>query len=259
MLNLISFLIMVLVVLLLSRLVSRWLALILPARAYKIILWPGVVVHEFSHLLGAVITFTKVTGFSLLPKVTRGVEVLGSLSHKTTNNPIALIAISLLPFLGGSFVLWLLSLWLVPSVSVSAPTIIISNFNEWWLGLWYYLLAWWNYSWELIWSLQWNNLYTWIFVYLALAIGAHLAPSNKDLQYTTAGLTALSLLVILVTTILNLVGKNINIDVWGWVNGAITFFIPLISYSLALLLIFSIIVGLVAGVKRLNNNVVWWG
>lgn len=259
MLALISFLITVLLILALSRLVNRCLSYILPDWLYKIILWPGVVIHELSHLLGAVLTFTKVTGFSILPRIAPGSKVLGSLSHQSTSNPLTLVVISIFPFLGGSFILWLLSLWLVPQAPVNAPNLVIGSLGGWWLSLSNYLLAWWNFFWSLILAFDFTAFWTWIFVYLALTIVAHLAPSNKDLSYTAAGLTAISLFVILVSLIINLIGQQIKFDILGWVAGAINFFTPLVSYSLSLLIIFAVVVGLAAGIKRLNNIVVWWG
>lgn len=246
-------------ILILSRLTSRFLAYTLPEQVYKLILWPGVVVHEFSHLLGALITFTKVTGFSILPKNQNGKRVLGSLSHESTSNPLALVVISTFPFLGGSFILWVLSVWLIPYTDLDAPKLIVNSFDSWWPSLVHYIWSWWNFSWNLILVLDWTSWLTWVFVYLALAISAHLAPSNKDLSYTATGLSVISLLVIFISIVINLLGKKINFNIFNWITDAISFFTPLVSFSLSLLIVFTLISAFAAGIKRLNNNVVWWG
>ncbi|MFH1111939.1 MAG: hypothetical protein V1712_02615 [Patescibacteria group bacterium] len=254
-----SFLIMLLGVLLLSRLVNHWLALVLNHRWYQILLWPGVVVHELSHLLGALLTFTRVTGFSLLPKIASGGSVLGSVTHKATGNPITLILISIFPFLGGSFILWVLAILLIPVIPVEAPSVLImSDANFLTTGI-NYFTAWWSFV-VLFWqALVFTTWQTWLFLYLAIAIGAHLAPSNHDLGHTAAGLTALSLLVILIVFGAELVGQSLGGILTNWLAGALNFFAPLISYSLALLIVIAILIGIVVGVKKLNNTVVWWG
>ncbi|MFA4937118.1 MAG: hypothetical protein WC575_02415 [Patescibacteria group bacterium] len=259
MILLLSFLIMLLGVLLLSRLVNYWLSFILSQRWYQILLWPGVVIHELSHLLGALLTFTKVTGFSLLPKTASGGSVLGSVIHKATGNPATLVLISIFPFLGGSFILWVLAILLVPAIPLEAPSVLIApdvNFLTISLN---YFTAWWSFV-VLFWqALAFTAWQTWLFLYLAIAIGAHLAPSNHDLGHTAAGLTAMSLLVILIVFGAELVGQSLGGIITNWLAGALNFFAPLISYSLALLIGIAILIGIVVGIKRLNNTVVWWG
>ncbi len=256
----VSFLIMLLGVLLFSRLVNHWLALILTRRWYQILLWPGVVVHELSHLLGALLTFTKVTGFSLLPvKPGPTGQVLGSVIHKATGNPVTLILISLFPFLGGSFILWVLAILLIPGMPLEAPALLINSAENFLaLGI-NYFIAWWGFV-ILFWqALIFSSWQTWLFLYLAIAIGAHLAPSNQDLGNTSAGLTALSLLAVLIVFIGELLGKSVGGVLISWLTGTLNFFAPLISYSLALLITIAIIIGIVVGIKKLNNTVVWWG
>ncbi len=254
----ISFCVTLILVLILSRLVNFWLEQLLGSRWFKIICWPGVVVHELSHLLGAVLTLTKVTGFSLLPRsIGSAGQVLGSVTHEASKNPLTLILISLFPFLGGSFILWCLAIILIPNAPLLAPVInISSNISQSSLS---YLSSWWSfiiYFWQILDFSVWQ---TWLFLYLAFGISAHLAPSTPDLKHTSASFTAISLLVILLVYGSQFLGKPIGGLLLSWSVSAITFFAPLLSYSLAMLLLVVMIVGISLGIKRLNHTVVWWG
>lgn len=248
-----SFLATLVLLLTLSRLTSRWLAALLGNRWYRIALWPGVVAHELSHLLGAVLTFTKVTGVSLLPKPAGSAgQVLGSVTHQASRNPLTLIMISVFPLLGGSFLLWLLTLMLMPGAPTSSPELTIlpsaaAYFNSWWTFVQGFATAFNPLAWQ-----------SWLYVYLAAAIAAHLAPSNRDLGYMSAGFAALSVLLVIVAWVAELVSVPLGEVVMRWLTGSITFFLPLVSYALSLLVLVALIVGLCFSVKRLNDRKVWW-
>lgn len=250
---LVPFLASVLLLLALSRVVSRWLRELLGVRLYAVLLWPGVVVHELSHLLGAMLTFTKVTGVSLLPRPPgTGGQVLGSVSHEATRNPVVLILISLFPLLGGSFILWVLSQLLLPGAPATAPALDLH-------GAWSfaYLAPWGQFLlgfWAAFNAAAWQS---WVFAYLAVAIAAHLAPSNHDFGHAAAGFTALSLLAVLITWAAGRFNQAIATTLGQWIVGALNFFVPLLWYALGLLAVVAFLVGLVYGLKRLNQRVVW--
>jgi len=248
----IPFLVALLVTLWLSRITSRYLLELLGERLYLILLWPGVVVHELSHLLGALLTLTRVTGFSLWP---RG-GVLGSVTHEASGNPLTLILISIFPLLGGAFVLWVLTLVLVPGAPTGAP--VVAWASGWGATVAEYISAWWNFTRELWSALDLGTWQSWLFIYLTLTIAAHLAPSNKDLTHTAAGFTALSLLAVLLVWGGSLIGQPIGDKLAGWAQGTFNFFLPLLSYALAILLVVAIVVSTAVGIKRLNQRVVWW-
>ncbi|MBI5465760.1 MAG: hypothetical protein HY974_00535 [Candidatus Kerfeldbacteria bacterium] len=174
---------------------------LLGERLYLILLWPGVVVHELSHLLGALLTLTRVTGFSLWP---RG-GVLGSVTHEASGNPLTLILVSIFPLLGGTFVLWVLVLLLVPGAPTAAPVVALAH--GFIATIVEYISAWWRFVADLWSALDFGTWQSWLFLYLVLVIGAHLAPSNRDLTYTAAGLTALSLLTVLLVWGGSLIGQ----------------------------------------------------
>ena len=70
--------------------------------------------------------FTRVHGFSYGRKIDGG-TVLGSVTHEASNNPITLIIISIFPLLGGTFILWLVTM-LLPQAPV-APVFNVSSGN----------------------------------------------------------------------------------------------------------------------------------
>jgi len=253
---LLPFLITLLAVLLLSRLVSKYLLELLGDRFYAIMLWPGVVIHELSHLLGAVLTFTRVKGFSLIPKSVPGGKVLGSVTHEASGNPVTLILISLFPLLGGAFILWVLTLILVPQAPLAAPGIVVDG--SFWNVIINYLGSWWSFIQGLWQAMDFGTWQTWIFLYITLAVAAHLAPSNHDFGFTAAGFTALSILAVLVVFGGNLIGQPVGDTLLGWISGAVNFFAPLLTYALSLLLLVGLMVSLAVGTKRLNERVVWW-
>lgn len=256
MLLVLSFFVTLLGVLLLSRLVCLWLVKLCGLKWFNIVTWPGVVVHEASHLLGALLTFTKVSGFSVIPKKVSAGQILGSVTHEA-GNPVTLILISLFPFLGGSFILWCLAIILIPQAPVMAPTLSISthltsvSFN--------YFVAWWNFVFAFWQVLDFSLWTTWCFIYLAFAIASHLAPSVADFKNTATGFAGLSILVIILVYGGSFFGQSFGSKILDWFVGAISFFTPLLSYSLAILLIVALVVGVMLGIKKLNNTVVWWG
>lgn len=254
---LVTFLLVLLILLLLSKLISRWFLELLGDRCYAILLWPVVVVHELSHLLGALLTFTRVTGFSLWPQsMGAGGRVLGSVTHEASRNPVTLILISAFPVLGGSFILWLIAWLLLPDNLLTAPTINLSGGV--WAILWNYLINWWRFALQFLAAFSMTAWQSWLFLYMALAVAAHLSPSNHDLGYTAAGFTALSILTVLLVWGGQLINQPVGNQLAEYAFGAVKFFMPLLSYALAVLLLAILFVGLLVGIKRLNQRQVWW-
>lgn len=252
----VPFLATLLLVLILSRLTSRWLAELLGARLYVVLLWPGVVVHEFSHLLGALLTFTRVKGFSLWPKSTPTGQVLGSVTHEATSNPVTLILISLFPILGGAFILFVLAQLLLPTSPTTAPVLGHTTTSS--QVLLVYFEAWWNFIKSFWQALNFSTWQSWLFIYLVLCISPHLAPSGSDLAHTSAGFTALSVLAILVVWGGDLIGKPVGDLLLRWITESISFFIPLLSYALNVLILAFIVIGTAIGLRHLNERTVWW-
>ncbi len=250
----ISFIVALFLVLLLSRLCSRWLLELLGERWYVFVLWPGVVIHELSHLVAAVFTFTKVTGISLIPKLSGGGRELGSVTHESVKDPFRLILISAFPFVGSAAVIWLLTVLLLPKAPLGAP--IIPPINEWWQIIDYFQV-WLKFVGNLWQAFDVTMWQSWLWLYLLICLAAHLAPSGHDLNYTATGLAVLTLLVILVVALVSIFYKSINLELQNYLVGFVQTLVPLVSFTVALLMIVGWLVGIAVSIKRLNSKVDW--
>ncbi len=253
---LISLALVVVVILLLSRFINRWLVEVIGRRAYIIVFWPGVVVHELSHLVAALLTFTKVVGFSLWPKSPQGGrQELGSVTHEATKNPLKLIIISLFPLVGGILISWLIAWWLLPHFP-AVPLLPLGDNS--WASLADYFSKWLAFIWQIMSALDLTAWQTWLFFYLILSLAAHLVPSLTDLNYALAGLTALALFGLLLWLISGLIDYPLGqVMVW-WLTKLLLALTPFFSYILALLLAVAVLTGLAVLIKRLNRRQDWY-
>ncbi|MBU1038718.1 hypothetical protein KKC17_00550 [Patescibacteria group bacterium] len=252
---LISIVVVVVVILVLSRLINRWLVDLIGQRAYIIIFWPGVLVHELSHLVAALLTFTKVMGVSLWPKRPKGGrQELGSVTHESTSNPFKLIIISLFPLVGGILISWLVAWWLLPEFP-AVPLVPLGADS--WLSLVDYFSRWFSFIWQIITALNLTAWQTWLFFYLILSLAAHLVPSPTDLNYALAGLVALALFCLLLWLLAGLLNYPFGQIMVFWLDKLLVALTPFFSYILALLLAVAVLTGLAALLKRLNKKQDW--
>lgn len=251
---LIPFVVTLFLVLLLSRFCSRWLLELLGERLYVLVLWPGVVIHELSHLAAALLTFTKVTGISLLPKLNAGGRELGSVTHESVKDPFRLILISAFPLVGSAVVIWFLTIILLPQAPTAAPS--IPAVTNWW-QLMDYFKVWWRFVIDLWQAFNVHAWQSWLWLYLLICLSAHLAPSSHDLNYTATGIAVLTLLIILVVVLVGIFYKSVSQDLVSYFLKLVEAFTPLASFAIALLFIIFSILGLIIAVKRLNNRVNW--
>ncbi|MBI5734200.1 MAG: hypothetical protein HY973_04685 [Candidatus Kerfeldbacteria bacterium] len=252
----VSFLVACLAVLVLSRFISRSLMELLGQRWYVWLLWPGVCLHEFSHLLGALITWTPVKGVSLWPKPSAGKKVeLGSVTHEATANPFKLIVISFFPLVGGTLILWLGTRWLTTIEPTAVPSFsLIDGSLD---SAVTYLDKWWNFMLVAGQSLNLGQWSGWLFLYMVLFSGAHLAPSNHDLVYTAAGVTIMGLVAVILSVIDWLANQNLIMKLANLAVSILQGLVPFLSYVLAWLFMVAVIVGVLALGKRLNQRATW--
>ncbi len=207
---------------------------------YKILVWPGVIVHELSHLIGALITLTPVRGFSVLPERSDDGEfILGKVTHDATDNPFKQVIISTFPFFGGAVSIWFLAHFLMPGFEVASPVIHISS-----TGALQYVSDWFVFLRAFILQINVFSWTTWLFLYLTLAISAHLAPSNYDLLYALGGIFEVGFIVAAIALFLNTVGTGLNVYIIPWVGYVLGVLILLFAYILALLICMVIIAGI---------------
>lgn len=250
----IPFILALFLVLMLSRICSRWLLELLGERWYVFILWPGVVVHELSHLVAAIFTFTRVTKISLLPNFSGSSRELGSVTHESVKDPFRMILISAFPFVGSAAVIWLLTILLLPKAPLTAP--VIPAIDQWWQVVDYFQV-WLRFIGELWQAFDLTMWQSWLWLYLLICLSAHIAPSSHDLNYTATGLAVLTLLVVLVVVLVSIFYKPIHQELLGYIGSFVKNLGPLVSFTVALLLIVAGLLGLVVLLKRLNSRVVW--
>jgi len=186
-----------------SRLSSRlgWHSVLLTA-------WLGVPVHELSHAAACVLFGHRVERLRLLaPDSITG--QLGSVDHawnrKSLYQQVGRFFIGIAPLIGGALALLLLTLALGP-----APIAWPALAPDGGLPATIHLAA--RQAFELAAALFLPDAarsgLTWIYLYLGLCIGAHMAPSTTDLRGCVPGLLWLLLLVLLANALACLLGAD---------------------------------------------------
>ncbi len=127
---------------------------------YMIIIAPGIVIHEISHAIVAIVTGAEIKHINFFSKSG------GHVIH--TQGKIPLISqffISFAPVVGQIFFILLISYWATPHL---------------------FLMSWQNYSLydigKVFRELNWGNIGTWILIYIIISCCLSIAPSKKDLK-----------------------------------------------------------------------------
>lgn len=168
-------------------------------RLYLAFMFPGVVVHELSHLVGCWLSRTKVHEVKLFaPKEEgRGRLVLGYVRHDMPSNPVAAGMIGAAPFFGGAAVLWAVFILAFPShgpvFRVALPASgnlygIARSLLEAVKGYWQFVVA--------VANAPWNSWRPYLALYMAVAVAAHVAPSRDDFRFATEGILAVFALMV---------------------------------------------------------------
>ena len=142
---------------------------------YRYFVAPGVIVHEFSHALAAILTFHKVEKINIFDP--NG----GYVIHQKTREPISQVIISFAPIIGISlsflaFTYLLQPTWLTTlnQYNINTITKILSNtsFSSW---------------------------QTWLYLYLCLSLATCMAPSKQDFKVAFAGILFILLILFLIS------------------------------------------------------------
>ncbi len=217
-------------------------------RLYLLFNWPGVVVHETSHLIGCWLTRTKVLEvkfFSPRPAADGGLT-LGYVSHVKPRNPLSSLIIGSAPFFGGAALLWLLLRLLFPEVlaassfrpaaiggGVAAVWTFFADAGRGYLDFFAALFAALGHGgWRLL-----------VFVYALVPLSAHIAPSRTDLKHTVWGVITLAVLAALVILAGKYVSPAVPPAVSAWLAGPLGAVNVLLSYGLACTLLAAAIFG----------------
>ncbi len=245
-------LIQILILYALSQMVDRLVLKRLGRGWYLATMWPGVIIHELSHLVGCVITFTRVHKVRLFaPSGT----TLGYVQHARTHNPIKNIIISIAPLFGVTAVIWLLTKWLWPdlyAVQVSAVQSAAADFSSWenffaFTGS--YFNQYWSYIADLFSRFDFGLWQTYVFIFLMLSLSSHAAPSRADLKYTYYGLFGVAALFYLIYVLDQWLQIPITWTIIEWLTHPIYLAAGFLTYGVifaALSLIIMSIISLVA-------------
>lgn len=193
--------IQVLILYFLSRLLNRIILKRLGRTWYLATMWPGVVVHELSHLLGCLLTFTKVSRVHLFHPTE---DSLGFVEHERVHNPLTTIVISVAPLFGVTTVMWLITRWLWPDLyqtsvgAVQAALADFRTFQDFFNFTLDYFQRYWTYLRELVAGFNLDAWQTYLFVYLMLTLSSHAAPSKEDLQHAYYGIVCLIAVFVLI-------------------------------------------------------------
>lgn len=167
---------------------------------YLLLMWPGVVVHELSHLIGCLLTGTRVREVKLFAphEESPGYLVLGYVSHDRPRNGLVQLIVSAAPFFGGAAALWLLLRLMVPeALTLQLPpgifreATLAAAFSA--VGTVVSLYA--KFAAVLFASLAWDAWTTYVFLYFLFSIAAHIAPSGHDMRYAVIGALAVGILL----------------------------------------------------------------
>lgn len=252
--------IQILILYFLSRLLDRLVLKRLGRSWYLITQWPGVVIHELSHLVGCLITFTRVFQVKLFAP--QG-ETLGFVSHAQSRNPIKNIIISLAPLFGVTAAIWLLIRFLLPELyfsilnPVKAALSDFSTFNNFFNFTKDYFSQYGQYFSALWQSIDFSKWQTYLFIYLMLSLGAHAAPSKQDLRYTFWGIGGLAVIFI----IFYYLGTWLKIDILWQMTKWLTYPVHLVASFLTYGIVFAVlaifimfIIGMLVRVLRLSRQ-----
>ncbi|MBI5037133.1 MAG: hypothetical protein HZC01_00270 [Candidatus Kerfeldbacteria bacterium] len=205
-----------------DRLVLRYLG----RGWYLALTWPGVVVHELSHFVGCIITFTRVTRVELFHP--HG-NTLGMVEHVQTRNPIKNIIISIAPLFGVTFIMWLLTRWAMPTFYHDQLGVVrgalqdADTYSHFFSLSGAFISQYWDSLTELLSVIDFGQWQTYLFLYLMITLSSHAAPSNVDLKHTYFGVAGLGILFFLLILIDRWLQTQATWIVVQWLSGPVYF------------------------------------
>jgi hypothetical protein len=186
-----------------------------PRTLYFVLMMPGTIAHELSHAVVALLMGARITKFSVIPSG----NTLGHLEYTAVKVPlIGNAAISVAPLFGCPAILLLIGNYSgmhFYSPPVSFDILIVTR----------YLL---DGTFSFITGLDYLNWKTYVFLYLALTLGAGAAPSKTDIISMLPGL----IVIVAAIYALNYFGINILYlyNVFLWLSAALSIaIIPLLA------------------------------
>ena len=167
----------------------------------------GTPLHELSHALACLVTFTGVAAIKLVSDEAKGAHV-----KPKRANPLGGVAVSLAPLFGSTLVLWLTATYIIPGFetpTIAPPQLDLESAAS--LGMVLrealdYLGRFVQAAYEGLPGLQWGNWRTYAGLYIAFSVGMGIAPSKDDLMYMLAALPLSILLGVVVFAMFYIMG-----------------------------------------------------
>ena len=155
----------------------------------------GTPLHELSHALACLLTFTGVAAIKLVSDEAKGAHV-----KPKRANPLGGVAVSLAPLFGGTLVLWLTATYIIPGFDT--PTILppqldlrgAASLGAVLREALDYLGRFVQAAYEGLPGLQWGSWRTYVGLYIAFSVGTSITPSGQDLRIMIAALPLATLL-----------------------------------------------------------------
>jgi len=183
----ITFFIWMIILIIFSFFVDYLLARVFSKGAHRFFVFLGVIVHEYSHAFGCLITRTKITEIKLFE------ESGGHVTHQK-RNPFITAIIGMMPLFGCSFFLIILA-FLFGEIGVEFKTTGISLSNpNFFDAFWQFLLV----AGETFYSniIKFNvvTIFFFLFLYFVGSVAACIAPSGVDLKHSVVGMIIMAIL-----------------------------------------------------------------
>ena len=167
----------------------------------------GTPVHEFSHAVGCLITFSGVAAIKLVSDEVSTASVTPKRWHVVSR-----IVAALAPLFGGTLVLWLTATHIIPGFqtpTIAPPQLDLESAAS--LGMVLrealdYLGRFVQAAYEGLPGLQWGNWRTYVGLYIAFSVGMGIAPSDQDLKIMMVALPLATLLGVGAFALFYLVG-----------------------------------------------------
>jgi len=212
---------------LLSRYLNRELFYRFGAGVYLCIAFPGTVIHELSHLVGCLLTRTRVRDIRLFsPRMEGDRFVLGSVSHDRPRGPLSSFVIGTAPFWGGAAVLWLAAASLMPDTSAAVRLSLTAGGAESAGGAFITFII------EMARALVEPDWRAWLVLYLLISIPTHLAPSSEDLRSAAWGIVSVSVGIALLAALSAWFGWSFTGPLFGWISSTLAILAGLFAFAI---------------------------
>jgi len=203
-------------------------------------MWPGVIIHELSHLAGCLLTFTRVVEVKLFAP---SGETLGYVSHVKTSNPVKNIIISIAPLFGVSLVMVGIIHWLLPATFTVIAQLGPSTFSSFSQAIETFR--------QISGSVPFDFWQTYIALYFLIALSSHAAPSIIDLKHAAIGICGLIILIVIFGLIATWTHASIPNQITTWIENAFAWMSHVIIIAGAFALVLLCFASIPAFIKKM--------